>query len=211
MVLICSISGCSDSFNQSAAASVAGERQSGDVRAEVMRAMFVPAAEQSASDLLGAVAEGRAVQAQLQPELQVTFLQNAITKIHAIVDAEANKLHPDPEAALEARRLAAQVDSNRARVTTTGAPATATQATADVVTAADDLEAKMRTIDAKLSNIDTCTAALAGSGVQSGLVTRLSRGGTLIAPMPQGSESWAVACWRRASPSPARLPCSPRP
>ena len=103
-----------------------------DISLELRRLLFVPAAEQSASDLLGAVSAGRVVQDQLQPGLQVALLQNAITKIQAIVDAEADKLQPNPEAALDAargqltanltavkesalkaRNLAAEVDNNK--------------------------------------------------------------------------------------------------
>ena len=178
---------------QGAAAEVAALPSTDNVRTEVSRALLVPVAERDASDLLAAAGAGRAVQEQLRPELQVAFLQNAITKIHAIIDSEANKLQPDPEGALaqarsqltanlaavkepalEARRLAGLVDNNRPKVTSApsaGGGGAATKEVKEVVekqaeaaTAADDLKAKMQTIDAKLSNIDSCIAALTGSG-----------------------------------------------
>lgn len=177
---------------QAATAAVATTPQSDNVRLEVNRALFVPSAEQNASDLLAAVSAGRTVETQLQPELQVSFLQNAITKIHAIVDAEADRLQPNPDealkqargqltanltsikgSALEARDLAKQVDNNRARTGTitakdTGAPTKveteAKDAVNNAVKEAGQLQAKMQTIDAKLSNIDACISALDGSG-----------------------------------------------
>jgi hypothetical protein len=150
-------------------ASVAGVRtfypfqQRNELYAKARKALQCAVEATRAGIALGAAGstDGGETLAQTLTQAQKAALAQARSQLTANLAAVK-------EPALEAQRLAGQVDNNRARVTTTGGAtgvhATATQATAEVVTAADDLQAKMRTIDAKLSNIDTCTAALAGSG-----------------------------------------------
>ncbi len=75
---------------------------------QVTRALAVQSANDNAASLLDAVAAGRAVQAQMQPTLQASTLTNIVTKIHALVDSQADALSPQPDKALDVARSTLQ-------------------------------------------------------------------------------------------------------
>lgn len=75
-----------------------------DVGIAVDNALFINAASTSAATLMDAVANGRAVQSDLQADARGVTLLTAISKIQVLVDAQADALRPDPEAALRVAR-----------------------------------------------------------------------------------------------------------
>lgn len=89
-----------------------------NVSAEVARQLWIQSANTSANSILAAVASGRALQAQVQPEVQAATLNSIVSRIHALVDAQADALMPNPEAAL--RAASAQLESTLSGVQTTG-------------------------------------------------------------------------------------------
>ena len=101
---------------QTATANLVAVPGTNNVRSEVGRALFVPVADANVAALRSAVDSGRVVERQLEPERQLASLANALTRIHAIVDEEVDKLSPNPQAALDAAR--AQLTANLTAVKT---------------------------------------------------------------------------------------------